>query len=395
MRYLVIGLLVLGACASSSKTVEKAVKASGGNAKLAAVDSYHIAATGTYMGQPYTAISHYRQSGEWNWDMKMEGMSMRILFMDDTMYMSTDGGKAVVQEGTHRDYWIDHMRVGLAIMLPDRLLAKDVTLRKLKAVEIDGLKHTVVEARFKGHNEPVTFIFNPQTDRIRRVMYSATNPEDGGIQANLVELSDWQETDGVFIARHTYHKMGTDPKATVIQEDHTDSQWNPEIPESIFVAPEVAPPPTIKVTEQAATRVVTYVFVGPFQKVDQGIGKVFGWISENGGEPAGPVALIYKDWHSSDDYTKQKTWIQIPIKMESAPTGGDIQLMKRRDFTFANAHYEGPVSSCMMLIPAVEKWCAENGYEKSGHWRVHYLTQPDPETGLCTAEVGCPVKKSQ
>ena len=60
MRYLVIGLLVLGACASPSKTVEKAVKASGGNAKLAAVDSYHIAATGTYMGQPYTAISHYR-----------------------------------------------------------------------------------------------------------------------------------------------------------------------------------------------------------------------------------------------------------------------------------------------------------------------------------------------
>ncbi len=61
MRWIGISVLLAAACAASpTKLVERAIEASGGEEALRGVHSYHIASDGTWAGEPYSVLTHWR-----------------------------------------------------------------------------------------------------------------------------------------------------------------------------------------------------------------------------------------------------------------------------------------------------------------------------------------------
>jgi len=118
---------------------------------------------------------------------------------------------------------------------------------------------------------------------------------------------------------------------------------------------------------------------------------VMAWIAKIKATPTGPVALIYKG-PPPEDMSQAKTYIQVPVTIETMPEKGEFRILKRRAFPLVYAKYEGPVAGCHLLFGTVDQWCKDNGYHRTGPWRVQYLSF-DPKTGQCTAEVGYPARK--
>jgi hypothetical protein len=171
-----------------------------------------------------------------------------------------------------------------------------------------------------------------------------------------------------------------------MREEVTRVLWNPPIPAATLAAPQVDAPLDIGIREMPATTVAQHTYEGPYDGITTAIDKVRAWVEANGGEVTGSTAVVYPEM------AIQRAVIQIPARVDNAPTGGDIKLLKRRGFRFAYAGYEGTWEGPVMLISNVTAWCRAEGYAPSGHARVEYVTI-DPATKACVAEVGFPVRQ--
>ncbi|MFB3066551.1 MAG: hypothetical protein ACE10D_08555 [Planctomycetota bacterium] len=143
-RIALVSLLALfvAACASrgATKHVKAAIKAAGGAQKLRTVDNYHLATDGDWGGAPYTGLAHDERNGSWRWEMKSEsGMVMNGWVIGGDVYVSSgENQPAVMQTGDQALDWKMHRFVATSVILPDRLLAADVTLSNADPVNIDG-----------------------------------------------------------------------------------------------------------------------------------------------------------------------------------------------------------------------------------------------------------------
>ncbi|MFQ5844317.1 MAG: GyrI-like domain-containing protein, partial [Planctomycetota bacterium] len=279
---------------------------------------------------------------------------------------------------------------------PDRLLEPDVALEDAGSVPVGDDECPAVRARFGG-GRPVTFAFDPETHRIRRVLFEMTDPQKGKRLPVVMDVSGWDEVEDIQVPHEVRMVWGEGDEVQMIEERYTDVQWNPPIADEVLAAPETAAPPEVSVKEVAETRVVEHTFVGPYQDVGDGIQAAMQWIGQNGGEVAGGVTLLYREPPNPEDFARSKTVIQVPVRMAGKTVPGEMRLLRRPAFQFAYAPYEGHASGCHLLMQAVLDWCKQNGYEPMPrrpmpYFRVTYLKM-DPQTGQCTAEVGYPVGK--
>ncbi|MHC4550487.1 MAG: hypothetical protein ACYTEZ_17105 [Planctomycetota bacterium] len=389
MRWSVIALSILAACASSPQgLVRRAVKASGGSRALGEVHSYHVETEGVYQGEPYTAISHLRDRSDWRWDMKGQKWEMNAWVLGDEQSTYTQlGGKTVAPEGPQREATVMHQRVECSMLLPDRLLAEDVTLEKAEPVTINETACPAVHARF-GDSPPVTYVFDPFTHRIKQIHFRMLGPDGRKEVPAVIDLVTYEEIDGIQVARSMFMSWGEEGKRTTMREEIKRVLWNPEIPAETLAVPEVSPPPEIVVKEMPSTIIAQYTHRGPYDQIGDAIGKVVAWIEAKGGEVTGSPAVLYPE------LDMQSAVIQVPARLEQRPEAGEIQLMRRRSFRFAHAKYEGGVEGPVMLLGNVTAWCTSQGYRPSGYARVEYLTV-DPETMQCVAEVGFPVRETR
>jgi len=385
MRYM-IAILVLGACASGPQgLVKRAVTANGGRKALEAVHGYHIEKDGSWQGAPYRALSHLRERRDWRWDQQGTEWEMIawVLGADEATYTKM-GGRTIVQAGPQRDETVRHKKVETSIYLPDRLLADDVTLRRADPVWIGKTECPAAEVRF-GDSEPLIYVFDPYTNRIRQIRFSMLAPDGKRELPGVMDLSTYEEFLGVWVPRTTFLTWGDGEQSITIREEVTKVVWNPTIPAATLAAPTAATTPEIGVKEVPTTTIAVHTHEGPYENIDKAIEKVHAWIEANGGEVTGTAAIIYPEM------THQRAIIQIPARVANAPTGGDVKLMRRRGFQFAYAKYEGTWEGPVMLLGNVTSWCRAKGYEPSGHARIEYVTV-DPETKACVAEVGFPVR---
>ncbi|MHC5051258.1 MAG: hypothetical protein ACYTGK_11695 [Planctomycetota bacterium] len=386
MRYL-MAVLILSACATGPRgLVNRAVKASGGSDALAAVHSYHIEKDGTWQSEPYRALNHLRERTDYRRQLKASQweLSAWVLGPDEETY-TTMGGKTVLQAGPHRDETVLHMKVETSVYLPDRLLADDVTLDRTDPVMIGKTECPAAEVRF-GCSKPLTYVFDPYTRRLRQIRFTMLTPDGQREVPAVMDLATHEEFLGVWVPRTTFLSWGEGEERSTIREEVTKILWNPSIPAATLAAPQVDEPLEIGVKEIPTATVAQHTYEGPYDKIDTAIEKVRAWIEANGGEISGSTAVVYPEM------TIQRAVIQIPARVDNAPTGGDVKLLKRRGFRFAYAGYEGTWEGPVMLISNVTAWCREQGYQPSGHARVEYVTV-DPATKECVAEVGFPVRQ--
>jgi hypothetical protein len=381
-----LAILLLGACATGPRgLVKRAVKASGGSDALAAVHGYHMEKDGAWQGTPYRSLTHLRERTDWRSEQKASQweMSAWVLGADGTTY-TTMGGKTVLQAGPYRDEMVRMAKVEMSVYLPDRLLADDVTLRRADPIRIGKEEWPTVEVRF-GDSKPLIYVFDPYTRRIRQIRFDMMAP-DGSESPGVIDLATYEEYLGVWVPRTTFFTGGEGEQKFTIREEVTKIIWNPSIPEATLAAPEVDAGPEIVVKEMPATTIAQHVYEGPYDNLVTAIDKVRAWIESNGGEVTGATAILYPAM------TFEKAVIQIPARVDNAPTGGDVKLLQRRGFRFAYAQYEGTWEGPVMLLSNVSAWCGTKGYRPSGHARVEYVSV-DPETKDCVAEVGFPVRQ--
>ena len=386
MRYM-LAILLLGACATGPRgLVKRAVKASGGSDALGAVHSYHIETGGTWQGVPYRALSHLRarRDGRRTMESRQWEMSVWVLGADETAY-TTMGGKTIVQAGPQRDEAVLHMKVETSVYLPDRLLAGDVTLSRADPVRIGKTECPAAGVRF-GDSKPLTYVFDPYTYRLRQVRFTMLTPDGQQEVSAVMDLATHEEFLGVWVPRTTFLTWGEGEQKSSIREEVTKVFWNPSIPEATLAAPRVEAPPEIDIKEMPTTTIAVHAYEGTYEDIGTAIEKVRAWIEANGGEVTGTTAVLYPDM------AVQRAVIQIPARVDNAPTGGDVALRQRRGFQFAYTGYEGTWDGPVMLISNVTAWCRTKGYEPSGPARVEYVTV-DPETKECVAEVGFPVRQ--
>lgn len=387
MRYW-IAILVLGACATGPRgLVNRAVKASGGRDAMEAVHGYHMEMDGTWQGEPYRALTHLRDRTDWRRDQKgaQWEMSSWVLGEEETAY-TTMGGKTIVQEGPHRDEMVLHMKVETSVYLPDRLLADDVTLDRADPVRIGETECPAAEVRF-GDSKPLLYVFDPYTGRLRQVRFTMLTPDGKREVPASVDLATHEEFMGVWVPRTSFFAWGEGEERSTIREEVTKVLWNPPIPAATLAAPRVDASPEIGVKEIPPTTVAQHTYEGPYDGLGTAIEKVRAWVESNGGEITGSPAVVYPEM------AIQRAVIQIPARIDHAPKGGDIQLLRRRGFRFAYAGYEGTWDGPVMLISNVTAWCRTRGLRPSGHARVEYVTV-DPATRQCVAEVGFPVRST-
>jgi hypothetical protein len=387
MRYL-LAILLIGACATGPRgLVNRAVKASGGREALEAVRGYHIEKDGTWQGEPYRTLSHLRDRTDWRVDQEGQEWKLHawVLGADETAYTRM-GGKTILQAGPQRDEAIRHKKVETSIYLPDRLLADDVTLDRADPVWIGKTECPAVEVRFEGC-KPLIYVFDPFTYRIRQIRFSMLSPDGKREVPGVLDLATHEEFLGVWVPRTTFLSWGEGGQRLSLREEVTRVVWNPTIPAATLAAPQVDAPPEIGIREMPTTTVAQHVHEGPYEDLDEAIGKVRAWIEAHGGEVTGPTAVVYPE------STMQRAVIQIPARVADAPKGGEVQLLTRRGFRFAYAKYEGTWEGPVMLLSNVTSWCRAQGYSPTGHARVEYVTV-DPETKGCVAEVGFPVRQA-
>lgn len=372
--------------------VERAIKAHGGLEALRAVNNFHVAAEGNFMGMEYTTITHGQGADDWRHEMDMGPMGKMMLWAlgpAGDVYASMDGS-TTVQTGEARNGVLAHARGATAALLPHRLSSDNLKVELAESEWIGKRKYRGIDVTFADGMEPMTFLFDPVTKRVARMRFHFF---DGGslewINAKM-DVSDYREIDGVWVA----HKSAMSWGNVAIAEEVTDVRFNRTPDEALFAKPETVPGPEVTVTDEPAGRVAVHTFVGPPDQVGAAIQRMMAWIGSNGGQPAGPPTTIYKKPMNFADMAKNETVIHIPVKLEKAPTDGDIRVGNTKAYKLASLTYTGNMMTIQNLYGWVHQWCQDNGYVRTGPRRMTMSGAPDPETGKATAQIGFPVKKA-
>ena len=235
----------------------------------------------------------------------------------------------------------------------------------------------------------MTYLFDPDTKRIARMRFTFFDGESLEWIHARMDVSDYREFEGVWIA-HRSTMMWRD---VAIAEEVTGVRFNRTLDESLMAKPETEEPPEVTVTEEPAARVAVHKFVGPPDQIGTAIGRVMAWISSLGGQPAGPVMMIYRKPTNYADMTKNEVVIHVPVQLEKAPKAGDIWVGRTKAYKLASLTFTGSMMAAQGHFGTVYAWCQKNGYRRTGPRRMRTL-KFDEATGMVTAEIGFPVKRA-
>ncbi|OGO08692.1 MAG: hypothetical protein A2Y61_03890 [Chloroflexi bacterium RBG_13_60_13] len=146
-------------------------------------------------------------------------------------------------------------------------------------------------------------------------------------------------------------------------------------------------------------QMVAYVSMrGPYTKMQQAFGTLFGWLGRKGLVPAGPPSGAY--YNAPGEVPEdQLLWeLRCPVAGDSPPIGPDenglgVKLVEAAQV--AATMHKGPFQKVGMTWDALGKWIVANGYQIVGPGIEIYLSDPGqtkPEDLL--TEVAFPVCKT-
>ena len=127
-------------------------------------------------------------------------------------------------------------------------------------------------------------------------------------------------------------------------------------------------------------RTVAYIGVkGPFSKVGETIGGLYGWIMEKGYTvAAGPLGVYFNS--PEEVPADELIWeIQWPLGGEVAPGEPDDRgfgVKHVEQYDVASTIYKGPYENMSGVYGALVPWIMENGYEIAGPAEEVYLNDP-------------------
>lgn len=147
---------------------------------------------------------------------------------------------------------------------------------------------------------------------------------------------------------------------------------------------------------------VTVAFIaarGPFTRIPESFGSLYGWIAQNGYVPLGPPSGVYFNIRnvSPDD---ELIWeVRSPIAgeiSELGPDGQGLGVKRVGSQLVASTLYQGPYEKEGPTFEALMAWIPKNGYEITGPVEEVYLTNPSetPPEKLLT-EIRFPIKKTR
>ncbi|MBI3821749.1 MAG: hypothetical protein HY289_03610 [Planctomycetes bacterium] len=185
--------------------ISKAIKAGGGEAKLAKYDSTIMKEKGTYYGMgdglPYTSVVHMQRPDKF----KMEIKGVFTLCVDgDKGWTKSDKGvtdmpkdQLEIQHIGQKAGWIMHL-------LP--LKDKAYTVKADGTAKVGDMMASVVKVSRKDH-PTVTLYFDKKTDHLVKSQFKTKSGEQGGKEVTAEFLfSEFKTVDGVTMPHHVVLK---------------------------------------------------------------------------------------------------------------------------------------------------------------------------------------------
>jgi hypothetical protein len=166
---------------SARKIIEQAVKAAGGEAKLAQFQAFTIAEKGTYFGMgdgvPFTAtVSANLPKNQYRLDVT----GFLVMVMDgDKGWVSMNGNTQEMSkeqlEETREGLYSDHV----VRLVPLLRHAKDFTLTPLDEIKVNGQPAVGVKVSHKGHRD-IKLYFDKETHLVLRMDQTVKDAQQGG-----------------------------------------------------------------------------------------------------------------------------------------------------------------------------------------------------------------------
>lgn len=137
---------------------------------------------------------------------------------------------------------------------------------------------------------------------------------------------------------------------------------------------------------------------GPYARMGEGFGALYGWIGAHALEPAGmPRGVFFTDPATVPE--DQAIWeLQVPLAGEHADRPADAQGFGVKHLparTAASAMHRGPYDSIKPTYDALTTWIAEQGYAIAGPpVEIYYSDPADTPPDEYLTEVRFPVREA-
>jgi effector-binding domain-containing protein len=136
---------------------------------------------------------------------------------------------------------------------------------------------------------------------------------------------------------------------------------------------------------------------GPYSKIGEAFGKLYGWISEQGFIPAVPPVGVYLNDPKQVPEEELLWELRCPVAGFADPCEPDAEgrsFKQVEEATVAAILHKGPFEEVWLSYDALKGWIANNGYEIVGPAEEAYLAKPDEaQPGETLTEIRFPVQK--
>jgi hypothetical protein len=179
--------------------IDKAIKAAGGEAKLAKFNAQTWTEKGTYYGMgnglPYTG--HYAIQRPDKFSMEIEGVFKIVLNGDKGWIKSGDGATMDMTKEQLAEQKEEQYTGWVASLLP--LKDKGYTLAPLAEIKVDSRPAVGVKVAHEGHRD-VKLYFDKETALLAKSEQTAKDLEQGGKEVNQEAFySNYKEVEGAQI----------------------------------------------------------------------------------------------------------------------------------------------------------------------------------------------------
>jgi effector-binding domain-containing protein len=149
-----------------------------------------------------------------------------------------------------------------------------------------------------------------------------------------------------------------------------------------------------EITDQAAQPILTIRTRTSIQDIAQALGQaygeIFGYLGEQGVQPAGMPFTMYYNMDMSDLDIEIGVAVERPVPEKSAMRLGELPAGK-----IAACLYTGPYSDCGPAYEELQRFVQEQGYEAAGVAIEYYFSGPDVPPEETQTRIVFPLKSPE
>ncbi len=356
---------------SGQQIVDRALEASGGAALLEKTLSAMTAEShGDYMGSAYNAKTWWQTPDKFV--MQIHDGLFEMGSVGKTCWHSYCGVVVDCPPG-EAESGARMTRVAYVMNLFP-LKSGDWTLKKVDDEVIEGTKCSVIRVSGGILKAPITLYFNQENGLMHGASFK--NRVMGTEVENLIVYTGYREVEGMTLPAGS--KTFMDGKY-MMTEEMGETAWGKADP-AAFEKPSNPPSGTVELAKRIPNKVLSTTVTGPYESaIGLGMGKLFGWLSANGGIPmGGPSMLWIKGPTHTENPDAYVTEVRVPFAMmgELPKLPDGVTVKDLPEMTVVRSIEMGSFPAIATRYPAIAKWAVDNGFEITGPAAADTLGDP-------------------